>query len=341
MGGLSVEDILPSSEWTVDLPKFWLDNMNSRIEAKRSGWGESPSSISSYVGCPLRWFSERYAPTRTVEESRANITLAAISGNVVHKCLQIFYTEPPHRRSWDLLLRIRREMMDGLVHGEPNGIADSELVSDYALLLAQPKSTHRTPMWFEKRVVEALDNMEMFDEDPQEVRITSTEQWVRHKVNGITVRGKIDRVVGDRIDDYKTGRPLADDVLIDPLSSPLIASGFYAYAWNKRFPGVSVGPCTEVNLLYLGAGELIQMRIGEEEQAKTAQLLDAVTTEMKAVRETGVIAMTPGKDSASGACGFCPLAGACPAYQESGEDFEGSFDLFGTEDEIAALRAEV
>lgn len=90
----AVGALLDTSELqSVALPDDWWEPLTYR-----SDWYESPSSINSFVACPLRWYLERYSNLPGGEAS-----FPSVVGSLVHRILEVFYSEPQHLRTENLL----------------------------------------------------------------------------------------------------------------------------------------------------------------------------------------------------------------------------------------------
>ena len=150
----------------------------------------SPSKVASFKDCALAF---RFSAIDRLPEPPS---VAATKGTLVHRALELlFWEEPPGQRSakaaLDKLARARVEMAADPEFTELGlaGEAEAEFFADAEVLTRQ-----------------------YFDmEDPDAVRVLGTELRLEAKVNGLTLRGIIDRLELDDdgglvVTDYKTGK---------------------------------------------------------------------------------------------------------------------------------------
>lgn len=326
-----VELAMPKGQ-TYDLPSDWAEELRT-LNRK-----ESPSSIRSFCGCPMRWYLERYSDLPGQPSG-----WPAVVGSFVHRVLEVFYTEPAEERTQELLDRVFKEAWFSIKSNDGSGIIDEGLQSDFDILRNMDDNVDNPGRFFGgfyKRARACVDAIIDFDgEDLSQVDVVDTERWVRMKSNGILIRGKIDRTVNHPVDgvvihDYKTGKlPGADEeqglcdsdgnLILDQDGNPILllgdafmAMGLYALMTSKgsSFDGRDAMKVTAVQLLYLFKNVKYNVNIKEHTLQLVQTFVDHVTAEMNQVVESGKITLCKADSPDSGQCGWCPASGICPAW---------------------------
>lgn len=322
-----IDAVLPSDKdgVVVELPQEWVDSFNSKSRS------ESPSSIVSFLQCPLRWFVDRHAPFERIKSP----TRWTVLGTFVHRVLEVFYSEPANMRSQELLMETYEYALELLEKFDiEDGLIDKSLAEDYKITLDTDKygksSVQKYMRSRSREIVEGyLDN---FEPDPEEIEVISNETWVRGEINGVKVQGKIDRVVpddedGEIIDDYKTGKTVG----ITPnfngprvFEKTLIPAGIYAWlrmemTRNELLPS----KVTSVRLLYIGASpepESVDILVNDNTIERVRSLISAITLEMDAMvnQDKEILAIpAPTSGDRRGYCEYCPILKDCPAWTKS------------------------
>lgn len=313
--------ILPEGP-SFTLPPEWIDLL---LDKKRR---ESPSSIVSYLNCPVRWFLDYHSPM----PRRYEVTKWLFIGKVVHRVLEVYYSDPPEFRDEDLLYDVLDRLWDALkAEDYDDGIVNDELLDDFHALQEEDDQPDKLRGFLFTRIAECVRNLLMFDEVPSAVRVVSNERWVRGRKNGFSINGKIDRVDsvgGDRIDiiDYKTGWPPSDEDLkkIDVLTTRFLPLGLYAWMMDQENARNDLAPdIRAVRLLYLHPGksdslQRVSLRITDDILDKVDDALDLLTREMEDVLSTGSITACPSDSVEEGQCSYCPVSDICPVW--NGED---------------------
>lgn len=328
-----VEKLTPERHGWIQMPEPWQKKLQSSVSEK---WNESPSSIVNYISCPMKWLLERYI----IEDESQEVSHHALLGTIVHRVLEVFYSEPNGLRSKKRLLRIQELIWKELLNGTRTGIVQTSLLEEWQLYLVQQTTGQDMAPGFvaqdEDEVVatmkyevsQRIENLYDIDPKPNNIDIVSNETWARTSRNGIKINGKIDRISRDIdsglevIQDYKTGRTPFGDPDINILENAFIPCGLYALMRSTISENMSEsGIVQSVELLYLKESAIYEIEIGKEEIDLSEQLLEAVTREMKFTLESGDIKLCPAETSDQDApCRFCPVSGLCPAFTEDKND---------------------
>lgn len=316
---------LPSGD-EVSIPQEWQKGLLALERLK-----ESPSSIRTYLSCPLRWYLERYSDLPGEPSG-----FPAVVGSFVHRVLEVFYNEPSHLRTERLLTDTFRTAWEHMKQRVDDGLIPYGLQEDFDLLVAQEAddaSIDRLYGRFYKRSRACIEAVPEFDGDPAALDVVGNELWVVMDRRGVLVRGKIDRVVRTRtggvvVQDWKTGRAPSEDEPVDVLSDTYVPLGLYSLMMSE-VGSEDVPPCRVVGaqLLYLGASAKYTSRVDDDVLGKVGSLVDSVLEGMKAVRQTGRVVVQPAESPAEGQCSWCPASGICPAWTDG--TFDGVHSALG------------
>lgn len=321
-----VEKLNPEGSGFVALPENWYRTFRDKVSARE--WRESPSSITSFIGCPMKWLLERY-----IMESSEEIGQAALLGSIVHRILEVFYCEPQGKRGKRRLKKITDALWEELEQGTRTGVASKSLLTEWSAFVIQEQDKGNDPddiaEQMKRGVNLRLKHLNAIDPDPNEIEIISTEMWCRTNKNGIRINGRIDRISRDPdteleiVQDWKTGKTPFGDPDVHILEDAFIPSGLYALMRSTISDNPSdAGIVDMVELLYLKEPAVYQIEIGAEEIELADNLLDGVTREMQYVFETGDIKLCPAEESdTEQPCRFCPVSGLCPAFSESKDPY--------------------
>jgi RecB family exonuclease len=322
-----VDKVLPSESAgvVVELPEEWVKSFNAKSRS------ESPSSIVSYLQCPLRWFVDRHAPFERIKSP----TRWTVLGTFVHRVLEVFYSEPAHLRSQKLLMETYEYAYELLEKNDTeDGLIDKSLAEDYQITLESDKygraSVQKYMRTRSREIVEGyLDN---FEPDPEEVEVISNETWVRGEINGVKIQGKIDRVIpddedGEIIEDYKTGKTVG---ITSDFKGPrvfektLIPAGIYAWLrMEMTRKELLPSKVTSVRLLYIGASpepESVSINVNDNTVERIRSLISAITLDMDAMvnKDKEILAIAaPKNGDRRGYCEYCPILKDCPAWTNS------------------------
>ncbi len=198
-----VESLRPRGD-EYELPKEWAECLS--VNGRR----ESPSSIVSFLSCPMKWYLERYAPGPDEPDYPS---IWSLIGTFVHRVLETYYNEPPHLRTPEHLESLFETAWRELVQGGETPLLDSEIHRGWNYL--KESGDVRTPKqigFFRSRAKTSALGVLAFDSDPAEIDVIATESWVSGEVGEqgagqIRINGKIDRLdrgpFGEDVVDYK------------------------------------------------------------------------------------------------------------------------------------------
>jgi len=245
----------------------------------------TPSKISSFTSCPL---SFRFS---VVERLREVASPAAVKGTLVHRALQLLFSEREvgHRdrleaesallRAWDEM----RESTDVVDLGLPEG-EQATFLRDASLLIDR---------YFEL-------------EDPNSVTPIGLELDLKVEVDGMTLRGIIDRL--DRLPDgslavvdYKTGRAPRAEHSRSRLSSVQL----YALLCEKV---LGTRPAV-VRLMYLRDRVVVSADATDQSLRGVHQRAKAVWVAIERACERADFRPNP-----SALCKWCSFQAYCPAF---------------------------
>ncbi len=245
----------------------------------------SPSKITAFTNCPLAF---RFSVVERLPEPPSP---AALKGTLVHRALELFFTEqPPGSRSRQAAQDALDAAWQELRSGEELGGLGLDKRESAAFIADSRALVDR---YFEL-------------EDPDEVRQVGLELSLSTDLNGVTVRGIIDRL--DELDDgslavvdYKTGRAPR----IEQSRSRLSGVHMYALMCEAelgRRPAV-------VRLLYLRDRVVISAAPTDQAMRGTRQRALGVWSAIeRACREDDF------RPNPSSLCRYCCYQAYCPAF---------------------------
>jgi putative RecB family exonuclease len=248
----------------------------------------SPSRVESFLSCPLQF---RFASIEKLYEPPAVHTTR---GSLVHRALELLFTRPAEHRTGGGA----SECLDAAI-GEY--LVDPEFV-DLSL------DDAATEQFFAdaRRLVDTYLTME----DPRTVREIGLELRLEAEVEGLLMRGVIDRLDLDDdgelvVVDYKTGRVPNERYQ----QSKMTGIHFYSYLCEQLF---GKRPA-KIRLMYLSSGVTIDFT----PSAQSVRFVNTRTTAvLRAVEKacvTGTFLPRPG--ALCNSCGFqkwCPSFGGNP-----------------------------
>lgn len=324
-----VADMMPSGI-EYQLPEAWAARFAAMDIRK-----ESPSSLVNFLTCPLKWFVERHSGMPPKDE----IVMAALVGTFVHRVLEVFYSEPAHLRTEDLLMDTFEVAWEELTKGDgTDGIVPMEVMRDFEKLQSQVYAQDAQRGRFYKIAQDCLLATWDFDGDPAELEVLSNEGWIKGEQGCVRITGRIDRTIKgpgatEIIQDYKTGKApvLKQDEngknIVDPLSPTFIPAGLYA--WMRTRAQAAEGPDVEflplkvksIQLLYLAHMRRFTLNVTPELIHTMDTLVSEVVKAMDEVADTGRIIAVPSEAADNPPCRWCPIVDVCPAWSdESPED---------------------
>jgi putative RecB family exonuclease len=258
----------------------------------------SPSRVESFLSCPLAF---RFA---SIEKLPDLPSVASTRGSVVHRALELLFTEPAPERTPAALDR-----------AVDLAIAEYRTDADFTLLGLTPEQTDGFDA--DCRAL-ATNYLEM--EDPTQVREIGLELRLEAAVGELTLRGIIDRLELDAdgeliVTDYKTGRAPSPNWERKSLSG----LNFYSFLCESLF---GKRPAA-IRLMYLSSKETITA-------TPTAQSTKFLTTRTTAVWRA--VANACERDDFRARRG--PLCNHC-SYQPWCPEFGGNPELAAVEVPVA------
>jgi putative RecB family exonuclease len=243
----------------------------------------SPSKLGKFVSCPLAF---RYS---YIEHLPEPTTIYQLRGTLLHRALQILFSES------DADERTRESAEEALI------AATAELEEEIAML--QLEADERRVFDREARtLLEHYFNLE----DPTEVQPIGLELDLRAPLQGVELRGIIDRL--DRLEDdrfvlidYKTGR----SPRVEQSRSRLIGVQFYAFLCEST---LGIRP-SEVRLMYLKDQVVVVESPTDQSMRGLAQRALAVWAAIERACTTGDFRPNP-----SPLCKSCAFSSFCPAF---------------------------
>lgn len=244
----------------------------------------SPSRVDAFVSCPLAF---RFSSIEKLPEAPSE---AATRGTVVHRALERLFTAPaPERTAAALDRALDQALADHRDDPDLTGLGLDE--AGLARFEADCRSLTRS-------------YLEM--EDPTTVREIGLEIRLEAEVDGLTLRGIIDRLELDAhgglvVTDYKTGRAPSPDFE----RKSLAGVHFYAFLCQAVF---GVRPAA-VRLMYLKSGQTITA-------IPTEQSVRFLTTRTHAVWKAVERACTTGdfRPRRGPLCSWCSFRDWCPEF---------------------------
>lgn len=245
----------------------------------------SASSISTFHQCPLKYKYSR------IDGLKEPATFATFLGTFVHSVLEEFYKLEPQDRTIPMARHlastvwatVQDEAM-GVVHNKQDQIRDM-----------------RWQAWF------CLENVWKL-EDPTKVNFDGTETEFHRQIDGVTVKGIIDRWTVQEdgkiyIGDYKTGKVPRPQWQGDKFDQLIIYGILTSDELGK--------PIGKLDLLYLKEGVRLS-RVPSEEDIKRVKQHIVTTRAMIDERcESGVFEAKP-----STLCGWCHFKTICPVWNK-------------------------
>jgi putative RecB family exonuclease len=248
----------------------------------------SPSRAADFKTCPLLY---RF---RCIDRLPEAPSLAATRGTMVHAVLESLFDRPAAERTietarsllpaaWDRVLAEAPEAGTLFPEG-PSGADFAEWMSSAGVL---------------------LDNYFRL-EDPSRLEPAAREERVEVIVDGVRLRGIIDRLdvspAGDiRVVDYKTGSTPREAFE----AKALFQMKFYALVlWRTR----GVVP-RQLRLMYLADGDTLSYAADEDELQRFERTLQAIWAAIQRAMQTGDFRPSPSR-----LCDWCDHRALCPAH---------------------------
>jgi putative RecB family exonuclease len=246
----------------------------------------SPSRAADFKQCPLLY---RF---RAVDRLSGPPSPAAARGTLVHAVLEELFDLPAHERTPERAVQLVAPRWEALVALEP-ALADLPAAQD-----------GDEQVWFDQ--AGALVRRWFDLEDPSRLEPTDRELYVEAEVDGLVLRGYIDRLdvapTGEvRIVDYKTGR--CPDERFE--GRALFQMRFYALVlWRLR------GTVPDLlQLVYLGDGRVLRYSPDEADLLAVERNVKAVWAAIERAARTG-----DWRPRTSSLCPWCEFQELCPEY---------------------------
>ena len=247
----------------------------------------SPSRAADYKQCPLKY---RF---RTIDRLEEAPSPAAVRGTLVHAVLEEIFELPASERTPEAARALLPGRWEALVAERP------ELAE---MLAADPKLSKDS--WFAD--AGKLTDRWFTLEDPSRLEPAEREVKVEVEVDGLTLRGVVDRVdvapQGQvRVVDYKTGRTPGPGFE----GKALFQMKFYGLVmWRRtgRVPDL-------LQLVYLGDGTVIRYEPDEADLLALERNVKAVWAAIeRAVAERDF------RPNPSRLCSWCDFKPLCPSF---------------------------
>lgn len=282
---------------------------------------ESPSSIASFVECPLKWYLERHSP---LKPSRTT-NFYSSCGTFVHRILEVFYEEPRKERTKEKITVILNESWEEINSGESTGLVSSSQIKDFFELFSTENNKESLKRRYYKRAELSLNRIFLV-EKPEEIEVLQNEVKFEKEIKekNVLIRGRIDRVTKQNgaivIEDYKTSKTTMfknSNSFLDPKIIPMGIYGLLYKEENKQ--------ADKATWLYLGDGKKQSFKINSENTGFLKALLNQILNKMEESLKTGSLIASPGdKNCKKGSCFFCPFKDVCPAKTK---EFNSLIDL--------------
>ncbi len=247
----------------------------------------SPSRAADFKQCPLLF---RF---RTIDKLDGPPSPAAARGTLVHEVLEHLFELPAAERTPEAALALLQPRWASLVEERP------ELAT-----MIEDDDTLTEDGWF--KAAGALVERWFTLEDPQRLEPAERELYVETEVDGLTLRGYVDRldIAPDgamRVVDYKTGRSPREAFE----GKALFQMKFYALVlWRQR----GVMPKL-LQLVYLGNGEIVRYEPDEHDLLGLERNVQAVWQAIVRASETG-----DWRPRVSKLCDWCDFKEFCPEW---------------------------
>ena len=247
----------------------------------------SPSRAADFKQCPLLY---RFRSIDRLDEAPSP---AAARGTLVHAVLEELFELPAAERT--------PEAAVGLVPGRWQALVEER--PELAEMIADDESRTKDS-WFAEAA--ALVERWFTLEDPSRLEPSRREVKVEVELEGLTLRGIIDRVdvapTGEvRIVDYKTGRSPSERFE----GKALFQMKFYGLVhWRTtgRVPDL-------LQLVYLRDGQVIRFAPDEADLLALERNVRAVSSAIQQASSTGDFRPSPSR-----LCSWCDFKPLCPAF---------------------------
>jgi putative RecB family exonuclease len=243
----------------------------------------SPSRVEAFTSCPMLF---RFVSIEKIDDPPS---IHTTRGSLVHRALQLAYTKPPHSRDAATFAACLDE-----------AISEYRRHPDFTRLGLDESAAAQ----FFADCRGLVDNY-LRMEDPTAIRPIGLELELSTTIDGLTLRGIIDRLElrdGELVvTDYKTGRAPSVNWELRSMSGVR----FYSLLCQRVFGRLPAS----IRLLYLSSGEII-------EAAPSEQAVRFVVSKTAAVWKAVERACLTGdfKPHPTSLCDLCQFRPWCPAF---------------------------
>jgi putative RecB family exonuclease len=248
----------------------------------------SPSRASDFKSCPLLY------RLRCIDRIPEPASWAATRGTMVHAALEALFDLPAAERTIEAARSLLPAAWERVVAEEP-GVTE---------LFADDADGARFAEWMDSAA--GLLGTYFTLEDPTRVEPASREELVEVVVDGLRLRGYVDRLdvspAGDlRVVDYKTGTSPREAFE----GKALFQMKFYALVlWRTR----GVVP-RQLRLMYLTDGDTLTYAPEADELERFERTLKAIWAAIVRATEAGDFRPSPGA-----LCDWCSFHAHCPTF---------------------------
>lgn len=252
----------------------------------------SPTSLSTYINCPLQFYLRHVARFKELEAVEEDIDARNL-GNVVHRVLELLYLDKEGQEVDAEQIKQLRPKVEKLLE---KTLEEEKIVQSNQTLTGKDRVTKQIML----QVIQKVLNQDIEDAPFEVVGLERSGYEYLVDVDGgkkARVSGTIDRMDKKndvlRIIDYKTGKADfissrnkdLDDILDEYFEDPDVKSGFQAYLYAQltrphyQLPtkvGITVLKKLNEGTKWLNAGKTL----GEDEMEGFGQRLDTMVKEI-------------------------------------------------------------
>jgi putative RecB family exonuclease len=249
----------------------------------------SPSSISTYRQCPLKF---KYQKIDGLHDPSGK---EAVLGNFVHDVLEDLYKLPPEFRTQDRARILAKEQWEAKWSAE----AEPLLTTD------KERNLFRWTAWW------CIENLWTL-ENPSELQPFGMESFVSGEIAGVKIHGYIDRISIDHsqpiISDYKTGKT--------PRQSDLDYRFFQLIVYSQLLSSLNLPEeidmeNSQVELLYLKDGVRFRRDTSPKDIAHAELIVRETRDAIDESCRTGEF-----EHRQSFLCNWCGFKAICPAFNK-------------------------
>ncbi|HAJ99495.1 MAG TPA: hypothetical protein DCM62_05685 [Bacteroidales bacterium] len=317
--------VLPKAKTTpkiIEIPKD--ESIMQRLN-QIADTGFSPSSLSLYISCPLRFYFEKIIRMQKEEETEETIQANTI-GSILHKTLEILYnpfvgkTVTPQDLE-DMLQNAERVCIES-ISTDFRGVDFSK--GKNLLLFSL---IHHQLASFLSSEKKALENQNLLQLIGTEVKLKAQiEVWIGEMEKSVTIAGtadRIDMIAGKlRIIDYKSGMVNSSHLKVKSLNTLTenpdysIALQLMLYKWMYcRSENSQVLPEAAVVSLKKSTDGLMLLHIPPELLDETENILDGFQVLLSQLLETILDPSLPIRQTENwDSCKFCPYKNICGRF---------------------------